>query len=196
MDKDKKIIEELIKEANSNGFNVEDFNELNAIKRKIKILIPILIRYLFEFEKKNYKDAIVGILGVKGFYEATETLLNLYFNNDILIDRWAIGEALYSIQDKRFENEYIQIVEDKNNGDSRQMIVILLGKLRCEKAIPILIDLLQDDDVEGHAIMALGHFKDKNLIEYIKPFLNNKKTWVRREAEKAIRKIDNSVNNN
>ncbi|MNL25224.1 hypothetical protein D3C87_1466970 [compost metagenome] len=150
---------------------------------------------MFEFEKRNYKSVIVRILGVKGFYEATETLLNLYFNKDVDIDKWAIGDTLYSIQDKRFEDEYIKIVKNENNGISRQMIVILLGKLRCEKAIPTLIDLLQDDDVDGHAIMALGYFKDRNLIEYIKPFLNNKKPWIRREAEKAIKKINISANN-
>lgn len=189
MDKDEILMKELIKEANINGFDVEDFNELNSIKRKIQSFISVLIKYLYMFEKDNFKEAIVRILAVKGFHEATETLLNLYCSDNVTIDKWAIGDALYSIQDKRYEDKYIEIVKDKSNRDSRQMIVILLGKLKCEKAIPTLIELLKDDDVNGHAIIALGYFKKNELINYIDPFLKHEKRWIRKEAEKAIKKI-------
>lgn len=190
MDKDEILVKELIKEINNKGFDIQDLNELNAIKRKIKSLIPVLIKYLYMFEKENFRDAIVGVLGVKGFYEATETLLNLYYSSNMEIDKWSVGDTLYSIQDKRYEDEYIKIADDKDNGDSRQMIVILLGKLRCQKSIPTLINLLQDDDVNGHAIIALGYFKDNELIKYIEPFLQHEKTWIRKEAEKSIKKIN------
>lgn len=188
MKKDEILIRQLIKEVNNNGFNIQDLNELSTIKRKIKSLISILIKYLYLFEEGNFKDTIVGLLGVKGFYDATEILINFY-NNDMAIDKWAIGDTLYSIQDKRFEDEYIKMVSDKDNGISRQMIIILLGKLRCEKAIPTLLSLLQDSDVNGHVIMALGYFKNSELIQYIEPFLNHEKGWIRKEAEKAIKKI-------
>lgn len=188
MDKDKLLLEKLIIEANEMGFKVENFNELVAMKRKIKNFVPVLLKYLFMFEKDNYKEAIIRILGVKGFYQATEILLDLYFN-DVPLDKWAIGDALYSIQDKRFEEKYIDIVRDRENGRSRQMVVLLLGKLKCEKAIPTLISLLKDNEVAGHAVIALGNFKKVELIEYIEPFLRNEKTWIRKEAEKAIGKI-------
>ena len=189
MNKDEMLMKELIKEANNIGFDVADFNELNAIKRKTKDLVPILLRYLYMFEKDNYKDAIVGLLGVKGFFEATETLLRIYNSNDMKLNKWAIGDALYFIQDKRFEDEYIQIINNKDNGISRQMVVILLGKLRCEKAIPTLIKLLQDGEVNGHAIISLSYFKDKDLIQHIEPFLCHEKKWIQKEAEKALKKI-------
>ncbi|CAM2877319.1 HEAT repeat domain-containing protein [Hathewaya histolytica] len=57
------------------------------------------------------------------------------------------------------------------------------------KAISILIELLKDDDVNGHAIMALGYFKNDELIKYIEPFLHHEKSWIRKETEKAIKKI-------
>lgn len=189
MSKDEVLMAELIKKANDYGFEVKDYNQLDAIKRKIKIFIPVLIKYLEMFEARNYKNAIVGLLGVKGFSEATEILLNKYHDENCNINKWSIGDALYSIQDKRFEEKYIEIVKNKANGTSRQMIVILLGKLRCEKAISTLINLLQDSDVEGHVVMALGYFKNDELIKYIEPFLSHDKRWIRKEAEKAIKKI-------
>lgn len=189
MIKDEVLMKELIKEANDNGFEIQDFNDLNSMKRKIKKIIPILIKYLYLFDEGNFKDAIIGLLGVKGFYDATETLIKLYYNYDIIIDKWAIGDALYNIQDKRFEDEYIKIIEDKDNGISRQMIVMLLGKLKCQKALPTLVNLLQDTEVNGHAIIALSYFKDNDLIPHIEPFINHDKKWIRTEAEKAIKKI-------
>lgn len=183
------LIQELIQVANDYGFEVETYDDLKAIKRKIKKLVPVLIKYLYMFETRNFKRSVIGLLAVKGFNQATETLLDAYISDDESMDKWAIGDALYSIQDKRFEDEYIKIVEDKSNGISRQMIVILLGKLRCEKAITTLINLLQDDDVDGHAIMALGYFKNDELINYIEPFLNHEKRWIRQEAERAIKKM-------
>lgn len=189
MIKDEVLMKELIKEANDNGFEIQEFNDLNSVKRKIKKIIPILIKYLYLFDEGNFKDAIIGLLGVKGFYDATETLIKLYYNYDIIIDKWAIGDALYNIQDKRFEEEYIKIIKDKDNGISRQMIVMLLGKLKCQKALPTLVDLLQDTEVNGHAIIALSYFKDNDLIQYIEPFINHDKKWIRTEAEKAIKKI-------
>lgn len=189
MIKDEVLMKELIKEANDNGFEIQDFNDLNSMKRKIKKIIPILIKYLYLFDEGNFKDAIIGLLGVKGFYDATETLIKLYYNYDIIIDKWAIGDALYNIQDKRFEDEYIKIIEDKDNGISRQMIVMLLGKLKCQKALPTLVNLLQDTEVNGHAIIALSYFNDNDLIQYIEPFINHDKKWIRTEAEKAIKKI-------
>jgi HEAT repeat protein len=188
MSKDEKLMEELIKEVNNHGFIVKDFNELNSVKRKIKSLVPTLMEYLHSFEENNYKEAIVGLLGVKGFYEATEALLKMY-NYGPAIDKWAVGDALYFIEDKRFEDEYIKIASNNSNGISRQMIVVLLGKLRCEKALPTLIELLKDNDVNGHAIMALGYFNNTDLIGYIEPFLKHEKGWIRKEAEKAIKKI-------
>jgi len=173
MSKDEFLMSELIGEVNNYGFKVMNYDDLKAIKRKIKNTIPILLKYLHLLQGNNYTDAILRLLAVKGFNEATENLLEVYNDKNSKIDKWVVGDTLYSIQDKRFEDKYIEIVSDKGNGDSRQMIVILLGKLRCEKAIPTLINLLKDDDVNGHAIMALGYFKNIELIKYIEPFLNH-----------------------
>ena len=61
---------------------------------------------------------------------------------------------------------------------------------RWRKSKKILISLLDDDDVDGHAIAALSKFKDIELIKYIEPFLNHKMTWKRNEAKKAIKKLE------
>lgn len=189
MSNDEILMARLICEINSYGFEVQSYEELKSVKRKIKNTIPVLLKYLYLFNGSSYTDAILRLLSVKGFNDATEELLEVYNNKNSKIDKWVVGDALYSIQDKRYEDEYINIIDEKSNGTSRQMITILLGKIRCEKAISHLISLLQDEDVNGHAIIALGYFRNNELIKYIEPFLDHEKRWVRKEAEKAIKKI-------
>ncbi|CAM3158823.1 hypothetical protein STFE110948_04405 [Streptobacillus felis] len=44
--------------------------------------------------------------------------------------------------------------------------------------------------MNGHALYALGMFKDYSLIEKIKPFLSHKITFKRTIAKKAIAKLE------
>ncbi len=187
---DEKIVEEMLKELNNCGFEIKDYCQLWTLKTRHKFLIPILLKYLGRFETKNFKEVIVRALGVKGFNDATSSLIDEYYNSDNRFYKWAIGNSISIILDERFEKEYIEIINDKTNGTSRQMFVLTLGKLRCIKAIDSLVKLLEDDDINGHVIMALGYFKNKELLDYIEPFLKNEQKWIRREAEKSIKKLN------
>ncbi|PGY07825.1 HEAT repeat domain-containing protein [Bacillus cereus] len=69
------------------------------------------------------------------------------------------------------------------------MIVDGLGKFKDKKVIPVLVGLLEDKDVQGHALSALSKFKEPELITYIKPFVNHEITWIRYIAKRAISKL-------
>lgn len=63
------------------------------------------------------------------------------------------------------------------------MIVLLLGKLKEECAIPTLIDLLEDEEVRLHAISALGEFKREEFRCYFERFQNSTHPGWRKYAE-------------
>ena len=109
---------------------------------------------------------------------------------DSFEEKWAIGNSISIILDKRFEQEYIDIINDSTNGTTRQMFVLTLGRLKCNKAIDSFINLLDDDEINGHIIIALGYFNNKDLIHYIEPFLKHEQKWIQREAEKSIKKLN------
>ncbi|MCG8568692.1 MAG: HEAT repeat domain-containing protein [Spirochaetes bacterium] len=104
--------------------------------------------------------------------------------------RWAIGNALGVLASDDILDELIKLATDKKYGTARQMIVFGLGKLKDQQVIDVLINLLNDDDVISHAVTALGKLKTKKAIPHIKPLLNHPKPLVRREAKKAIMKIE------
>ena len=75
-------------------------------------------------------------------------------------------------------------------GRNRQMIVLLLGKLKEECAIPTLIDLLEDEEVRLHAISALGEFKREEFRRYFERFQNSTHPGWRKYAKAAIKKLN------
>ena len=170
---------------------IDNAQHLKYLNPKHKVLVPLLLKYLYEFKSRNFKEFIIDALKVKGFTNATETLI-IEFNRTNFGDsyKWSIGDALSVIQDGKYEDEYINIIKEKKHGTARQMVTITLGKLKSEKAIPILISLLDDEDVNGHVLVALGYYKKPMLIKYIEPFLTHKKKWIRNEAKSALKKIE------
>ena len=69
------------------------------------------------------------------------------------------------------------------------MIILLLGKLREECAIPTLINLLDDESVRMHAICALGCFKKAEFRCYFERYLNDKNPGCRKYAKTALNKL-------
>lgn len=186
--------EGLLREIREKGIEINSIDDLININKEYKDILPILIKYLSEYDDQNDKEWLVRCLGVKGFTEATETLIREFYkasNNSEL--KWAIGNTMSLILDKNSINPMLKIVQEKEHGVSREMFVIALGKLKDKKVIPVLLKLINDPDVTGHVIMALSNFNDLNLVNHIKPFKNHKKTWIKKEAEKAIKKIDKRI---
>ncbi len=69
------------------------------------------------------------------------------------------------------------------------MLTVALGKMKNPAAVTFLLDLLNDDEVAGHAIIALGDLKAEKALLKIESFLNHPKSWVRKEVYKALKKI-------
>lgn len=180
----------LVSDVNKLGYNITSYQDLKKLKTKDKVLVPLLLRYLKKVNYINEKEFFVRCLGVRNFNTATETLIEEFHNNNHESYKWAIGNTLSIIQDKSHVDTYIDIMTNKKHGTARQMVAILLGKLRCQKALQTLISLLSDEEIYGHVIVALGHFKDYKLIEYIKPFVNTNEAWIRKEAKHSIKKLE------
>jgi HEAT repeat protein len=104
--------------------------------------------------------------------------------------RWAIGSALEVLANDEIADGMIKLATDRRYGKAREMVVVGLGKLRDARVIDVLLNLLSDDEVVGHAVMALGKLRARTARSRIEPLLNHPKPWVRKEAKKALANID------
>lgn len=172
------------------GFDFEILNHAEKLMPKNKdIVLPIVIKYYKKAKLKNEKRYLLGWFHYRGLEEVVPMLLEDYFSNASNVDRWAIGDILYQIRSKKYIDEYIRIIENSEYGQERQMVILLIGKLKVEKAIPILINLLEEENVRLHAIIALGDFKREEFRLYFERFENSKHSGWRKYAKAALKKL-------
>lgn len=177
------------------GFIFETSNQaVGLIPKHKKAIVPIAIKY-YQFakdlEKSNEQNYFMRFLCIKGLENVVPMLLEDYYSDKTAdLTRWFISDCIYQIRSKNFVKEYLDIVSNKTFGRNRQMIVLLLGKLKEESAIPTLIDLLDDEDVCLHAINALGEFKREEFRCYFEQFQNSLHPGWRKYAKLAIKKLN------
>lgn len=169
-------------ELNKQGYHFETLNDVKAINIGDKVLIPTLLKYLTQIENEDVKEYIVRCLTKNGYTEVTGMLINEYRSSSNSRFKWAIGNALYIIRDSRFIDDYISIIKDSDNGDSRQMVVLLLGFVKSNKAKESLIQVLQEDFLTPHVIESLSRYQDNSIISLLEYFLveDNGKSWIER----------------
>ena len=177
------------------GFEFEISNQtLGFMPKNKKTILPIAIKYyqLAKNQNKvNEQNHFLNFFHFKGFAEVVPMLIGDYYLEQTHdLTRWFISDCIYQIRSKSFVKEYLDIVSNRIFGGNRQMIILLLGKLKEESAIPILIDLLEDEEVRLHAISALGEFKREEFRCYFERFQNSTHPGWRKYANAAIKKLN------
>ncbi len=70
------------------------------------------------------------------------------------------------------------------------MLMIALGNMHDPRATDVLIEMLDDDDVAGHALLPLGRRRAHHARDKIVRFLTDERAWVRNDAKRALAKLD------
>ena len=173
------------------GFRFQVLNQAEGFMPKHKdSILPIVIKYYKKARLKREKQYLLKWFHHRGLEEVVPMLLEDYCSDDLNVDRWAIGDCLYQIRSKKHIDDYLKIISDSSYGQDRQMIILLVGKLKAEVAIPVLIDLLEDEGVRLQAIAALGDFKRGDLRPYFERFQNSRHPGWRKYAKSALKKLD------
>lgn len=183
------------------GLSINSIYDLVNSRGDYPEAIPALIRLVRQVETPKIKEQVIRALTVKSAKRrCEETIINEYLQvpktDEYHCVKWVIGNTLYYLGtiDQYFD-AIAEIVSDKSHGTTRKMLVSLLGKSKKhkEQAEKILLELLEDKDVQGHAINALGNLRSVRAIEPIEEFLSSTNEWHRREARTALKKIQKSL---
>lgn len=107
--------------------------------------------------------------------------------NEKFMYLWSMCDTLYALNVKDYLKEYLEIASDREMKSSSQMIMLLLGRIRDNASISVLIECLGDEEVNGHALSALARYKNNEKIkEAAQDFLTDKRAWVRKTAVKIL----------
>lgn len=133
----------------------------------------IIYEYLGKFCSGHLNTHILHIITRNKDYDLIPVLLSQFEETTFEDYRWAIGDSLYRIgYCDTYYNDYVSIVENCKYRESRQMVILLLGKSKQEKACGILLSLLNKDNIEVllHTVSALKFFKRIEKISIAKSF--------------------------
>ena len=111
---------------------------------------------------------------------------------------WHLGESFRQIMfrnkklrrnERVFERVQALCLEPRF-GKGRESFTMLLGRYGGASQIPVLVRLLGDPQVCGHAVYGLRLLGASEAADKVRPFLNSPKAWIRQEAGKYFEKIE------
>lgn len=91
---------------------------------------------------------------------------------------WHYADLLYLLKVYSLMNDYLDLITDKSYGQSREMLILLIGESKSPVVIPHLFELTQDEEILGHVLIALSNFNDPEIIPLMKKHASNKIKWI------------------
>jgi hypothetical protein len=179
------------------GVSIKSVWDLVKTKREYRSAIPVLVAHLRYEYPYRIREGIARALTVKYAGEtAYEALVTEFRKRPGPVDaaeigfKWALGNAISVAADRSRFDEVVELVIDKRHGGSRDMLALRLPDLARYRAVDVLIELLGDDEVAGHAVVALGKLKAQKARAHIERLTKHANPWVREEASKALARLD------
>jgi hypothetical protein len=193
------IARPLLKNLEEIGFKTRTISDLCYLKQgDYKKVVPILLYWLPKIKEPRIKEDIVRTLSMPWAKPiAAKTLIEEFKttpNKTASSLKWAIGNGLSIVADDSVFKEIVNLIKNKKNGKSREMLALALGNMSTPQAISVLINLLKDEEVAGHAIMGLRKLNAIKARPFLDNFLNHPKLWIRNQAKKTIAKFDKLTN--
>jgi hypothetical protein len=186
----------LMQELASIGMHANSLGELRQSGVEYTAAIPILLEWLPRVTSRQVKEEIVRTLSVPWASPVVASALVAEFikADDPVGDglRWAIANGLAVTADDTVFEDVVRLVQDTKYGKAREMLALALGNSRNPRAATVLISLLGDEQVVGHAVMALGKLKSTAARASLEGLQQHPTEWVRTEVTKALAGMDSN----
>lgn len=190
-------IELIIDELDDKGIDVENFpDELLKDKELWLSCTPTIKEWIFKAESPDIFTMMIRLLAIPPLRKTStaKEIIGEFYRPGISIGtRWTIGNTMSVIANDEVLEEILKIINDEENGETREMFVAALGNLKDPKVVPYLMGLLSHPQLDGYAIMALNKLRAIETVEDIRNQLENPREWVQVEARKTMRKFEKII---
>jgi len=103
--------------------------------------------------------------------------------------RWAVGNSIETAYVDTYFDDVAALALDPQYGGARQMVALALGKSKRPEAVDVLLQLMDDHDISGHAVFALSKRSNPRARAAFEEKLTDDRPWVRKKAALGLRKI-------
>ena len=172
------------------GYDVESIADLRTSGVRYRDAIPVLLSGLQRSGDQKVKEEIVRALSVPWAKPAATGPLIEEFkqveDETGLGLRWTVGNALEVVWDDARFDDLVSLARDATFGRAREMVVLGLRRSKKPEAGAVLIELLDDPVVSGHAVTALRKLRIPEARPGLERMLGDDRAWVRNEAKRAL----------
>ena len=187
------------------GIEVQSIYDLVNTKDDYAQAVPILLEWLSKAQHDRIKEGVARALTFKkAGTKAARTLVDEFERYDADTPskegtKWAISNAISEAADSTMTGDLSRLLLEKKHGMARQMLAIALGRIarrdpaRRERALEVLLSLLDDPIVQGHAVIGLRHLNDERARTALEDLVDHEKAWIRKEAKHALAKLDRAA---
>lgn len=175
------------------GYEFETLEQVkNFLPKHKKVIVPIALNLYCRTELEQDKRYFLGLFHYKGFCECIPIMLkDMYSENVSDTIKSLIAENIRVIRSPAYIEDYLNLLSKEDLKDIRNPIIALVGDLKVEKALPLLISALNEGgNITTNALSSLGNFKKSELRIYFEKYLNHENKYYRKEAKKALEKLD------
>lgn len=184
----------LMSELRDSGFDVPALSVLRDSGKRYTAAIPALVRWL-PTSDLLLKEHVARALSYPWAKSALPHLIREFESlptegsGPLTSVRWAIGNAIETTWDDAYFEDLSRIASERSYGRARQMVVLGFGKSKRHEAVPLLVSLLDDQDISGHATSALARLAPAEATQRLEKMLDDDRAWVRKEAQRGLAKI-------
>jgi len=184
--------EPVLQDLRDIGYEVETIGELvekeYPARGPYKDAVPILMKWLPKVEYDALKEDIVRTLSVPWAKDAAPFLVSEFrCAGEGRGLRWVVGNALSVVATPAIFPDLVQLVRNREYGKDREMLALALAKVKTKESVDVLVELLEDEDLSGHALAALAKLKAAVPRKLVERFADHPKAWVRREASRLLK---------
>jgi hypothetical protein len=190
----------VVEALRSVGVNVVSSQDLMRARGSYSAAIPVLIEMLGRVRTYTLKEILVRSLGTKEAKGKAEQVLIAELESSLGDDsadakafRWAVANTLEIIGGKGDVDAFMRLLRDPRSSNARGML-ILAAKTRDRRIIPMLLEFLDVQELQGFAAGGLGMLGAAEANHKLEAIVNEtKNSWVRREASKALARISKAL---
>lgn len=197
------LLDEMLYKINKLGYDYKYLVDLTNRENRDFELCAIVQEFIPRFIDKSIVSELVGVIGIKGFYEGTETIIQ-QFNELTDMEKKqeapTYDNALERIGDRRYIGEYIKMLANPDDAVKLSLTMIMLGKWEVTEAKPLFFSYLnatllylndKTSDLVFTALAALSYYQDPDgtIKKAIEEKLQSDDKDVVSAAKKALKRL-------
>jgi HEAT repeat protein len=178
------------------GLDVNSVFDLVNTRRPYPQAIPALLRVLPTVQDHWIKEGIVRALAVPEARGLAGRSMVAEFERirpdeppERQLLKWAIGNTIEVIADSEIADDVIRLLRTPEHGKAREMLVLSLLRLKDSRVEDLLLELLDDSQLAGHAVSAIAKKPFVRAAQKLNAFMADDRPWVRRKAQLALKKL-------